>query len=175
MTAIYCITRYFTFFGTELRTFFEHIMCRVFRIPVEDSRAFKNSELCGHIEHELTENTKQSFFLCFVPFALNFVLGNLNLLAGSYFLFYSGSFSLEAVITFWLGLSLVSNCAPSFEDALSLKDHIYGGKGKFKKIVLAPFFGIMYAFSFLERYSVTFILAVVYSVFFPYFTAGLIF
>ncbi len=175
MTALYCVTRYLTFFGTELRTFYEHIMCRIFKIPVEDSRSFKNSELCGHIEHELTENTKQSFLLCFVPFVLNFILGNAALFGGSYLLFYGRIFCLEAVLTFWLGLSLLSNCAPSFEDALSLKDYLYGGEGKAKKILLAPFFGVMYASSFLERYSLTFLLAIIYSVFFPFFTSAIVF
>lgn len=175
MIMLYYITRIITVFGTELRTFLEHIMCRAFSVPIEDSRAFKESELCGHVEHELTENTAQAFFICFVPFLVNLVFGSLMLLSGSYLLFYVKSVSLEAVVTFWLGFSLVANVAPSFEDVLSLKDKLYGKTNIILKIVFSPIFGVLYVLSFSERYSITFILAAAYSVAFPYALSAVIF
>ena len=43
MTTVYVVTRVLSFFGTYLRTFWEHIVCRICKIPAEDVRAF-NSE-----------------------------------------------------------------------------------------------------------------------------------
>lgn len=169
MTTLYVITRVLTYFGTEMRTFLEHIMCRVFKIVAEDVRSFKSSELCGHVEHELTQSLSQSFFMCFIPFFVNFILGCCLLLTGSYRLFYIGDGkSLIGYITLWLGISLLANCSPSFEDALSFKDYLYGGKNIFLKIILSPFFAVAYVCAFLERYSVTFVFTVVFSVAFPY-------
>lgn len=168
MTVLYIITRYITFFGTTLRVFWEHVACRICKVPVEDTRTFKSDELCGHVEHELTENLKQSFFLCWFPFTMNFLFGCAFLLTGAYRLFYIyETDSLQNYALVWLGFSCLANCAPSFEDALSLKDYLYGGKNKFLKVILSPFFVVTYSVSFIERYSVTFVLSLVFTVFFP--------
>lgn len=160
MTALYIATRYITYFGAQLRVFWEHLACRIFKIPVEDDRAFNHSELCGHIEHELTEGVAQSFSVCFLPFFMNLFLGVCMLLTGSLRLFYIGDFkSFAAYLFLWIGFSLIANCSPSFEDALSFKDNLYKSKNKLLKIVLSPFFGVVYACAFLEKYSVTFLLS----------------
>lgn len=172
MNGLYFATRVITYFGTELRVFFEHVICRIFKIPVEDERVFKPSELCGHIEHELIKSAGQSFVMCFVPFFLNLFLGSCMLLTGSFKLFYIGDFkSPIAYIMLYLGISLVANCAPSFEDALSFKDNLYTKSNMFLKIILSPFFAVAYASAFLERFSLTFLLSIAYAVFFPYFAS----
>ncbi len=164
MTGLYIATRYITYFGAQLRVFWEHVACRIYKIPVEDDRAFNPSELCGHIEHELTEGVAQSFGVCFLPFFMNLFLGICMLLTGSLRLFYIGDFkSVIAYLFLWMGISLIANCAPSFEDALSFKDNLSLTKNKFLKVVLTPFFGVMYACAFLERYSVTFLLSIAFA------------
>ncbi len=168
MTYVYIITRVLTYFGTELRTFFEHIACRIHKVAIEDSRSFKSSEMCGHIEHELTKSLASSFLICFLPFFMNFVLGCLMLLTGSFRVFYIGEFSFVGILFLWVGISLLSNCSPSFEDALSLKDNLYKKETNlFAKIILSPFFAVVYAFSWLERYSLTFVLSIAFAVVFP--------
>ena len=170
MIHLYVITRVLTFFGTEMRVFWEHLVCRVAKIVAEDIRAFKVSELCGHVEHELLRTKKQAFLMCWLPFTLNFILGVLLLLSGSYRIIYLGNY---AAIKYWVflyvGVSCLANCAPSFEDILSFKDMFYSKDSSVAlKVLLAPFFGVAYAMAFLERYSITFILAIAFAVAFPW-------
>ncbi len=168
MTTIYVATRIITYFGTELRVFWEQLVLRFFKVPQEDTRTFKSSEMCGHIEHELTNSLASSFWICFLPFFMNFVLGCCMLLTGSYRIFYIGDVSVVGLLFLWTGISLISNCAPSFEDALSFKDYLYKKETNiFFKILLTPHFAVSYACAFLERYSVTFVLAIVFAWVFP--------
>ena len=168
MTTLYIITRVFTFFGAMLRAFWQHVACRVFKIPVEDARAFKGNELCGHIEHELPENLKQSFLVCWLPFTMNLLLGCAFLLTGSYRLFFIGendSFQVYGLV--WLGFSCFANCAPSFEDMLALKDFVFKCENKVVKIILAPFTAVVIAVTYLEKFSLTFPISIVATVIFP--------
>ncbi len=168
MTTLYVITRVLTFFGAVLRTFWEHIGCRILKLPIENTRVFKNEELCAHIEHELPENLKQSFFICWFPFTVNFLMGCAFLLTGSYRLFFIGETdSLQAYGLVWLGVSCLANCAPSYEDALAFKDFLFASKNKVLKVVLAPFYAIVLTSSSLERYSVTFPLSIAFAIVFP--------
>lgn len=168
MTTIYVITRVLTFFGAVLRAFWEHIACRLCKLPIEDNRAFKNNELCGHVEHELAEKLRHAFLICWLPFTLNFVLGCSFLLTGAFRLFYIGeAITLQNFGLFWLGVSCFANCAPSYEDALSLKDYIQGSKNKLAKIVVYPFFVVAYVAAFLERFSLTAAISLVAGVMFP--------
>lgn len=169
MTTIYVATRVLAFFGTYLRTFWEHLVCRICKIPAEDVRPFKYDELCGHVEHEIIKKTSHAFLMCWLPFTLNFIIGSLFLLTGSYRVFYIGETSLTSFGVLWLGISCLANCVPSFEDMLAFKDCVYGGSSKALKIIFAPFFGVVCAMTCLEKYSLTFILSIVYAVVFPYF------
>lgn len=170
MTTVYVVTRGLTYFGALLRTFWEHIVCRIFKIPAEDVNTFKNSELCGHVEHHIIYGKKAAFFMCFLPFTLNFILACCFLFTGSYRLFYIGDTSTyQAYIFVWLGISCAANCVPSFEDMLSFKDNIYRGNNKFLKVILAPFFAVICAGACLEKYSLTFLLSIGFAVAFPHF------
>ncbi|MBS7360128.1 MAG: hypothetical protein KIG53_05950 [Oscillospiraceae bacterium] len=169
MNLLYLITRIITFFGSGLRVLWEQIICRLEGVPVEDIRVFKNSELCAHAEHELPKKRKQSFWICSFPFTMNFILGFISLLSGSYRLFFLGDFStFKSYIFVWIGVSLLANCAPSFEDALSLKDMFYNKETSIvKKILVSPLFAVYYASAWLEKYSITFVLAIVFAIFLP--------
>lgn len=170
MTAIYVITRVITLFGAYFRKLWELLVCRVCKIAVYDERAFKYSELCGHVEHELlNENPWKSFFVCWFPFTMNYLLSTYFLLGSTYNLFYIGNTSdILAWLFLWIGISLAANCSPSFEDMLAFKDSVYGRKNIFLKIIFAPFFALICAMSCLEKYSLTFILTILYAVIFPY-------
>lgn len=170
MINLYVATRVLTSVGAVLRTFWEHLVCRICGIPVEDVRAFKVDELCGHVEHELTENRKQTFLMCFLPFTLNFILSVCFLLGGAYKIVYIGDFkTLTGFLFFWLGISFASNCVPAFENVLSFKDFFYSKDSNVAlKIILAPFFAVIYGFSILERYSLTFVAAIAFAIAFPY-------
>lgn len=168
MTVLYIATRYITFVGALLRTFWEQVACRICLVPIEEVRPLRADELCGHVEHELTRKLLQTFLICWLPFTMNFLIGCSFLLTGAYRLFYIGeTTAIQAYGLVWLGVSLLANCTCSFEDALSLKEQIYGGKNKILKVLLAPFFAVCYATSFLERYSLTFVLSIAFAVVFP--------
>ena len=169
MTNLYVATRVLTFFGAVMRAFWEQVTCRICGIPVEDVRAFKVSELCGHIEHELIKKKKHVFFVCFLPFVLNLIFACCFLLSGAYRVVYVGDVKTVTSWAFlWLGISFAANCVPSFEDVLSFKDAFYNTETKpVIKILLAPFFAIVYGFGVLERYSLTLIIAVLFAIVFP--------
>ncbi len=169
MSTVYVITRYITFFGAYLRTFWEHVACRLCNVGAEDIRAFKNGEMCGHVEHEIVKKTSHSFLICWLPFTMNFFLGCMLLLTGSYKLIYIGqNDSLINYAMFWLGLSCLANCAPSFEDVVTFKENLYSGDNFTHKLVLSPFFGVFYAMSFVERFGITLLLSIGFSIAFPY-------
>ncbi len=168
MTYLYTATRIITFFGAVLRSLWEHITCKICKIPVEDTRTFKVDEMCGHVEHEIPEKLPHSFWVCFIPFTLNFLLGCAFSLTGSYRLFYLGdTTTLSTYALVWLGFSCFANCTPCFEDMLSFKDYLYNKGGKASKILLSPFFAVVYVCTYLERYSLTVILSVIFMILFP--------
>lgn len=169
MTNFYVTTRVLTFFGTMLRAFWEQVVCRVCGIPVEDVRAFKVSELCGHVEHELVKNKKHIFLVCWLPFTLNFIFACCFLLSGSYRIVYVGDYkTITSWVFLWFGISFAANCVPAFEDVLSFKEAFYDSETKsVVKVLLAPFFAVIYGFSILERYSLTLPVAVLFAAVFP--------
>ncbi len=169
MINLYVGTRVLTVAGTVLRSFWEHLVCRLCSIPAEDVRSFKVSEMCGHVEHELIKKKSHSFFMCFIPFFLNFVLACCFFLGGSYRIAYIGDMkSITAWLFIWLGVSLAANCVPSFEDVLTFKDLFYNKDTNIAvKIILAPFFLVIYGFSVLEKLSLTFVIAILFAVVFP--------
>lgn len=169
MINLYVATRVLTFFGTLMRTFWEQVVCRICGIPAEDVRAFKVSELCGHVEHELIKKKSHVFLMCFIPFIMNSVFAFCFLLGGAYRVVYVGdvkSVSFWALL--WLGISFAANCVPSFEDVLSFKEAFFGKETKLiVKILVAPFFAIVYGFSILERLSLTFVVSILFAMVFP--------
>ncbi|HOD02513.1 MAG TPA: hypothetical protein PKN28_04225 [Clostridiales bacterium] len=172
MNVLFFITRIITFFGSSLRCFWEFVVCRIFKLPIEDIRCFKISEMCSHIEHEITEKAGQSFLLCALPFALNFCLGSCFLAYSSYYVFYAGVVNFNSVFFLIIGISLYSNLFPSVENALSLKDNIYSGEGKnlFVKIILAPFTALMLFGAYLEKYSLSVLASIAAAIAFPFIT-----
>ena len=168
MTYIYIATRIITFFGAYLRAFFQHVACRIGSIPVEDVRIFKANEMCGHVEHALAENLKQSVLITFIPFTMNFILGCCMLLTGSYRIFFAGQIdAVQPFILTWLGFSCLCNCAPLYEDVLALKSYLYSSKNVFIKIILSPMYVVYFVNAFAERFSVTVLLSAVFTCFFP--------
>ena len=169
MTNLYVTTRVLTVFGTMMRVFWEQVVCRICAVPVEDVRAFKVSELCGHVEHELIKKKSHIFLVCWLPFTLNFIFSCCFLLGGAYRVIYIGDVKTVASwVYLWLGISFAANCVPSFEDVLSFKDAFYTKDTKLiVKILLAPFFALIYGFAILERYSLTFIVAILFAIVFP--------
>lgn len=169
MIYLYVFTRALTIFGTVMRAFWEQVACRICGIPVEDVRAFKVSELCGHVEHELIKKKSHILSVCVIPFVMNFFFACCFLLSGAYRVVYIGDVkTIGSWLLLWLGISFASNCVPSFEDVLSFKDAFFGKDTKtITKILAAPFYGVIYGFSLLERISLTPVVAVLFAMVYP--------
>lgn len=174
MTLIYVITRIITFPGTFFRNLWEILVCRVCKIAVYDERIFQYSEYCGHTEHELlNKNPWKAFFICWFPFTMNLILSTYFLSGSAYQLIYIGDTKdILSYLFFWFGISFAANCAPSFEDMLAFKDSVYNGGKIIFKIIFTPFFALSCVMACLEKYSLTFLLAVAYGVCFPYIFGG---
>lgn len=172
MSVFYLIVKYITVVGTFLQAFFEHLTCRVYAVLVEDGRYLRTNEMCGHIEHEIIRSRSVSFGVCFFPFLFNLLLGFITVSVGSVNVYYLGEFftdsgmvNLVNFLFLWMGISCLTNLFPHWEDALTLKEEIYG-KGNsnlFVKIIAAPIFAVLYGGAFLQRYGLTLFTSVAFS------------
>ncbi|MBO5420862.1 MAG: hypothetical protein J6A67_02850 [Clostridia bacterium] len=169
MTIIYVISKYLTIIGASLKAFWEQLFCRILQIPVQDASYLSSTELCGHIEHEFTESKVKSFLLCYLPGAMNRFFGYGMLIGG-----YLGLFHLEVSsedTIFWVylamlyvGISLMCNNAPLYEDALLNWDLLYGKEQKTNIVVkILAFIPSVYFIvsALMEKYAISLLLYIV--------------
>lgn len=175
MKTLGLIVKYFTFIGAYTHGFFEHLACRMCGVLIEDARYLRANEMCGFTDHELIRKRSASFCVCFFPFCMNLLFGLIFTAAGAVNLYYLGSFFTKGgfphIVNFlllWLGLSFLTNLFPSFEDALMLKEHLYGkDKNTAIKVLAAPVFGILYGGAYLLQYGGTLLTSIAFSVSLP--------
>ncbi len=182
MRLIYVITKILTFPGALTKAFFEQIMCRIFKCPVEDNRYLRTDEMCGHVDHELIERPVASFMFCFIPGLLNFLLAQLvclfpviNIgLLGNYQGFVASSGlsaiikeeamvnTLDFILPFffaWVCVSLLTNIFPLIEDAVVMKEQ-YKKLNPVLKVIFFPGYIVMRIGAVLEKYGITFLLLI---------------
>ena len=140
MNTIYVISKYVTVVGAVLKGFWEHLFCRMMGIPVSDARYLQANELCGHVDHDFTKTKAKSFFVCYLPGLMNRLFGY-GMTIGSFVgLFYLKIGSQNPIfwvyiVLLYLGVSLLTNNAPLYEDALNNWDLLYGKDSKTNIIV----------------------------------------
>lgn len=169
MTIIYVISKYLTIIGTSLKAFWEQLFCRILQIPVQDASYLSSTELCGHIEHEFTESKVKSFLLCYLPGAMNRFFGYGMLIGGYLGLFYLEVSSEDTVFWVYLamlyvGISLMCNNAPLYEDALLNWDLLYGKEQKTNIVVkILAFIPSVYFIvsALMEKYAISLLLYIV--------------
>lgn len=159
MTALYIITRYLTFPGALIRCFYEHVLLRLTKTPVEDDRYIRDDEMSSHIEHELIRKPTAAFFTALIPCLLCISGAFLMVLCPLVFRPTSAMGTVFTGLSLWFAVSLISNCFPSVEDALNLADRIYRKGNIFQKIIFSPFFAVLFIGAYIERYSLSFIAA----------------
>lgn len=135
MTIVYVISKYITVIGSVLKGFWEHLFCRILGIPVSDARYLQPNELCGHVEHDFTKTKAVTFFINYLPGMMNRMFAYGMVISG-----YLGLFYMKAAtdtIAFWvyavlyyIGVSMMCNNAPLYEDALNNWDLLYGKEQK---------------------------------------------
>lgn len=169
MNVIYIISKYVTVVGSVLKGFWEHLFCRIIGIPVSDARYLQATELCGHAEHDFSKKKMPTFLVCVLPGFMNLLFG-LGMAVGGYIgLFYIEPKASEAIfwiyaVLLYLGVSLLCNIAPLYEDALNNWDLLYG-KNSDANIVAKIFAFIpsvlVLVTAWLEKNSVSFLLYIV--------------
>lgn len=168
MTAFYYITKYLTFPGAYARCFWEQIICRICGVPVEDNRYLRQDELCSHIDHEFMPTARSAFAFCFVPAFFN-ALGALFLAVFPVvylFVYETTNLALILVcaVSYWFAFSLFVNSYSLVEDAINMKEKVYKEGNFLQKIFYSPAFVFLYIGSYLEKYGITFIAAVIATV-----------
>lgn len=168
MTAFYFITKYLTFPGVYARCFWEQIVCRICKIPVEDNRYLRRDEMCSHVDHELMPTARSAFAFCFVPAFFNAIGAFFMMTLPLVFLFVYRTtnpllFAVSA-LSYWFAFSLYVNSYSLIEDALNMMEKVYKHGNILQKIVYAPAAALLYVGAYLERYGVTFIAAVITTV-----------
>lgn len=165
MTALYYITRFLTFPGAMVRGVWEHIVCKICGIPVENNRLLRADELCSHVEHELAPTARKAFLVCFVPAFMNailaFFLSTPAIIGYFYFEMASAESTIINLVSYYFAFSLFVNSYPTVEDALNMREKVYKEGNLLQKIFYIPGFVVCYIGAFLEKYLVTFVLAVV--------------
>ena len=186
MTVWYVITKIFTFPGALTKAFYEQLMCKIFKCPVEDNRYLRTDEMCGHVEHEFIERPVASFMYCFIPGLLNFCFGLflglfplINVLyLGNYSGFVASSQILSSaikdtnavalvdmllpIVFMWLSVSMFNNLIPLLEDAVVMKEQ-YSKLNGFAKVIFFPGYIVMSIGARLEKYGISFIILAVLS------------
>ena len=131
MNVIFVISKYLTVVGALLKGFWEHLFCRMLAVPVQDARYLQANELCGHVEHDVSKSKPVNFLICYLPGFMNRLFGYGMAAGGFVGLFYlrvtpnTVIFWVYAVLLY-LGVSLMCNNAPLYEDALSNWELLYG-------------------------------------------------
>lgn len=169
MTVIYAAVKYLTFPGTILHAFFEHMCCRWFKVLVDDARPLQFNEMAGHTEHELVKRKGASFDICFIPFLFSFLIGVITSIYGAITVYYFKRFSdVFAWICLYIGISCLTNLFPQIEDVMMVKENFYQKqtgkkKGTVSKILIAPFYAILYVGAKLEKVGLTLVTSIAFS------------
>ena len=165
MTDLYVLTKYLTFPGCLMRGFWQQVVCRFSKVPVEDNRYLRRDETCGHIEHEFMPKATGAFDFCFVPAFMMSIMAFMLLLIPSFITIYLeiGDIYLKlmSAVSYWFGISFIVNAYPMIEDAMNMMNKVYKQGNILQKIFYAPSAAILYAGAYLERYCITFIFAVI--------------
>ncbi len=161
MTFLYILIRYLTFPGAYVRAMWEQIVLRCTKTVVEDNRYMRDDEMSGHVEHEFTATAQGSFALCFVPLFMNAIGIMFLLIFPAIIRASSLPASILSSVSVWFAFSLFCNSFPLIEDAMNMMEKVYKKGNILQKILYTPGAVICYAGAFLERYSITFLAAVI--------------
>ena len=169
MSIVYIIVKVLTLPGAILHAFFEHMVCRNAKIIVEDEKVVQFNEMLSHIDHQLIKRRGPSFDICFIPFFMNFMLGFLSLTYGSTAIIYFAKYEdIFAWICLYFGIALLTNLFPQIEDVMMLKDNYFNDKVKtISKILVAPWYGIFFLGSRLEKWGLTLLTSIGFSFLVP--------
>lgn len=165
MTFFYVLTKCLTAPGAALHAFWEHMVCKICKIPVEDNRYLQANEMCGHVDHAFALTPRAAFALCYVPMFFNLLGAFLMGLLPAFKLLYIGDFSLPGslfdIAAIWFALSLFTNVSPLVEDAMKMWSLLYSkSSNPAQKLFYTPGAVVCYLAAYLDRLSIPFIIGV---------------
>ncbi|MDR1465661.1 MAG: hypothetical protein LBJ11_10250 [Oscillospiraceae bacterium] len=135
MKIVYLISKLFSYPGAFLKGFWEHLTCRVLKVPVYDRVYLLANYHCGHTWHGPVRKTSTLFLLAFLPWLAQKLTALIFLCASAIPLILFGLRSATETSAFFfnllclfLGLSCLSNAYPEWEDAKELWRRVYHGE-----------------------------------------------
>jgi len=140
-----------TFPGVIVHEAAHQLFCRLTRTPVFEVCYFRFGNPVGYVVHEKVERPWKIFLICMGPFLVNTVLGGIIVFSSAIdvieFQNYTNPISLFLV---WLGASILMHSFPSTGDAKNLFEAVVLNKAValWKKVVVMPFVGLIYAGAF---------------------------
>ncbi len=173
MSTFYTITKYLTFTGAFLRGFWEHFMCKLLKIPVEDQAYLRAGEMCGHVDHAFAKKGGSAYLVALVPGLVNFFCGMPLMLTGILNLRVMGIRPADSVVLFivyilmaYIGISMLCNIFPDVETAMNLWDIVFVKKesGILLRIISVIPSLLMYAGAYIEKFGVSMIAWVITTV-----------
>ena len=167
MTGLYILIKYLTFPGALVRGMWEQIVCRMCKVPVEDNRYIRRDEMISHIDHEFMPKAQGAFAICFVPLFFNLlgalIFGTIPAVMLLYLQFRGLFLGLTCAVSYWFAFSLFVNAFPLIEDAINMLDKVYRHGNILQKIFYAPGAGLCFLGAYLERYCITFVIAIAFT------------
>lgn len=168
MTTLYIIVKYLTFPGAYVRCMWEQIVCRICKVPVEDNRCLRKDEMVSHIEHEFMPTAQSAFAICFVPAFMNAIgalfLSVAPIMFTLFAQFSDAKMTVVNIIAYWFAASLMVNSYPLVEDALNMMEKIYKKGNILQKILYAPAAALLFIGAYVEKYCISFVLAIALTV-----------
>ena len=167
MIKLYVIIKSLLFPGAYLRCFYEQIVCRICKIPVEDNRYLRDDEMSSHIEHELAPTAGKAFAICWIPHILTLISGMLLGMIPVMVLFMLEVddllLTIFCAVCWWFAVSIFCSTFPSIEDAINMREKVYKNGNFIQKLLFIPGFAVTYIGAYAERYFVSFILSAVFT------------
>lgn len=172
MTWLYIISKFIVFPGAYLRGFWEHLTCKLLKLPVEPGGYLRMDEACGHVEHSLARKQFAAFLMATGPGFMNFITGLFIFLWGFINLKYMGMTFYDSVPLFilyvlcvYVGASLLCCLFPLTEDVLNYWSIAYTKNPK--RRIIGSILGFIPMLltrigAFLEKYCVIFVLWVAF-------------
>ncbi len=168
MSSLYIFGKILSLPGAFLKAFWEHLIYKILKIPVESNAYLNIDEGLGHVEHAHPSTLARMFLGNFLPGFINFILGLPPFLAGALGIVYLGvgPTVIETgaktpifyiyLLAYFIGGALLCNIFPLLEDSHFLWEKLYSPEaeaGMVAKILLfIPGF-LMLVGSYIEQYA----------------------
>ncbi|MCR5151067.1 MAG: hypothetical protein K6B52_07565 [Clostridiales bacterium] len=143
MRAIYTICKYFLCPGAYVHAFWEQLMCRILKLPVETKKYFGNGIDGGHVKHAPAKNEVSAFLIACIPGFVNFITGVWFFLAGFMNLRFMGitvydsiPIFVVSIVLIYFGVSFLCNIFPLREDIATFWTLAYKSPFSGKMLVL---------------------------------------